>query len=378
MKVKHRLDQLRKLMGEHQLENVFILNPDHQFYLTGFKALTYSRPIILNISLHQSSLVVPGLEEIHAKDVAEIDNIHVYYEHPIEKVSKKDHMEYIKEFLKGCSSGAKIGVDLNHTPGNIIDLIQQNGFTFTDVGGFIEQMRYVKEDEEIQLLQKAGELVNLAVEKSLESIKIGTTEMEIDAVGNSAIFKETAKNYPDATLDLFVMSPSGVKRSTMPHVFSNTRKIKSGDVIIHSRQVGLYGYRAELERTVIVGTPTSEQLKAFELAVEAQRRAIDFIKPGVKASDVDRIAREVFVKAGLDKYAVHRTGHGIGISAHEKPFLRFDNHELIIEEGMAFCIEPGIYIPNVGGFRHSDTVIVTSDGCKLITEYPYDVNDLLI
>src|SRR5699024_12839073 len=105
--------------------------------------LKYPKPIILNINLHHSFRVVPGIEEIHAKDVAENDNIHVYYKHPIEKVTKKDHMEYIKEFLKGCSSGAKIGVDLNHTPGNIIDLIQQNGFTFTDLGGFIEQMRYV-------------------------------------------------------------------------------------------------------------------------------------------------------------------------------------------------------------------------------------------
>ena len=127
---------------------------------------------------------------------------------------------------------------------------------------------------------------------------------------------------------------------------------------------------------MIVGKPTSMEEKAFAAAIEVQARAMEFIKPGVRFSEVDLVAREVFEREGLAQYAIHRVGHGIGVSAHEAPFLRFDHHGFV-EEGMVFSIEPGIYIPGVGGFRHSDTVVITADGCKIITDYPRDMESLI-
>lgn len=378
MNYKYRIEQLRLLMEEKQLETIFVFNPDHQFYLSGFKAFTYSRPIILCFDKVNSTYIIPGLEKSHAEHSAHVDNLLVYYEHPKASTSHEDYFDLFLKLLPKPGTGAKIGVDLTSTPGHIYKLLRDSKFEIVDIGPSIEKMRYIKDQEEINWLIKAGELVNLAVSESIKAIEEGISEMEVDAAGNMALFAETALKYPEATLDLNVMTPSGVKRTNMPHVFSNTRKIQSGDVIIHTRQVGLNGYRAELERTVVVGKPTEMQRKAFELAVEAQRRAIDYIKPGVKASEVDLIAREVFEKNGLGKYAIHRVGHGIGVSAHETPYLRFDNDELIIEEGMVFSIEPGIYIPEVGGFRHSDTVVITADGCQLITDYPYEVDQLII
>ncbi len=103
--------------------------------------------------------------------------------------------------------------------------------------------------------------------------------------------------------------------------------------------------------------------------LEAQLAAIDALKPGVRAGDVDDVARTILKREGYGEYAVHRTGHGIGLSPHEEPYVRFDN-DLILEKGMVFTIEPGIYIPNVGGFRHSDTVAITDDGCEWLTDYP--------
>ncbi len=225
-------------------------------------------------------------------------------------------------------------------------------------------------------MEEAGRLVNLAVSETLQSCRPGMTEIEIDSRGNAALFSETAKNHPNATLDLVVMSPSGIERSVMPHVFSNTRTLQRGDVVIHSRQVGLNGYRAELERTFFIGEPSEKQKKAFEAARLAQEVALDFIKPGVTAAEVDNVARQVIEKEGYSEYFIHRVGHGIGVSAHEEPYLRFDNN-LVLEEGMAFSIEPGIYIPGVGGFRHSDTVVLTSNGHKCITDYPRDLNSLI-
>src|SRR5699024_5666697 len=124
--------------------------------------------------------------------------------------------------------------------------------------------------------------------------------------------------------------------------------------------------------TIFIGQPTKVQKEVFEIAKNAQELALEYIKPGVKAKDVDLVARNYIQEKGYGKFSVHRSGHGIGISTHEKPYLRFDN-ELVLQEGMAFSIEPGIYIPDVGGFRHSDTVILTSDGCEVITDYPRDI-----
>ncbi|MGG4498683.1 M24 family metallopeptidase [Brevibacillus reuszeri] len=152
--------------------------------------------------------------------------------------------------------------------------------------------------------------------------------------------------------------------------------MQKGDTVIHTRQVVFNGYRAELERTVFIGEPSKQQRKTFEVMRLAQETAMEFIKPGVTAKQVDKVARNVIHKAGLGEYAIHRVGHGIGVSSHEEPYLRFDN-DLVLEEGMVYTIEPGIYIPGLGGFRHSDTVVLTAGGNKLITEYLRDLDSLV-
>lgn len=218
--------------------------------------------------------------------------------------------------------------------------------------------------------------MSLALSESLKKAMAGISEIELDQYGNKALFEETAQKYPNASLDYFVMSPSGLIRSVMPHVFSNTRKLTENDIVIHSRQVGLNGYRAECERTFFIGEPTAKQKEVFNVAFEAQKAAMEMIKPGIMAKEVDMAARQIIQKAGYGEYAIHRTGHGIGLGVHEEPSLRFDS-DLILQEGMAFSIEPGIYIPGVGGFRHSDTVIITKEGARVITDYPRELEHLI-
>lgn len=375
MKVDKRLDELRNYMDSKKIDLSIITSPDNQFYLSGFKALTYSRPITLMLEKQEIKLSVPALEEIHAKEESNVDEIFVYYEHP-EGAHKGTHpYHHVGKKLSKYKPGSKVGVDKAHTASQLVDYIENLNFEVIDISKKIAEMRYIKDKAELQLIEKAGELVNLGVSESLKVCKEGITEMEMDAKGNTAIFKETAKRYPKATLDFMVMSPSGVERTVMPHVFSNTRELKKGDIVIHSRQVALNGYRAELERTVILGEMTDNQKKAFDAAIEAQQIAIDFIKPGTTAAEVDEVARRLLKQKGFGDYAINRMGHGIGISLHEEPSLRFDN-DLMLQEGMVFTIEPGIYIPGVGGFRHSDTVILTKDGRKLITEYPREMEQL--
>ncbi|WP_028784023.1 M24 family metallopeptidase [Thalassobacillus devorans] len=375
MNIDKRILELRNHLEQEGMNAAIITLPDHQYYLTGFKALIYSRPIYLVVDFKKSTLIVPGLEELHAVQEAQVDEVKVYYEHPLEE--QTNHMNLVKEVLSRYSSGSKIGMDFASAPTSLSQFTADLGYSLSDISQQLVRMRYIKSEEEIDMMKKAGQLVNLGVQTSIEACRAGISELQMDAEGNKAIYQAASQEHPDATLELIVMSPSGKVRTTLPHIFSNTRQVKNGESIIHSRQVALNGYRAELERTIFVGHPSEEQRKLFDLATEAQLKALEFIRPGVKASEVDQVARDMIQKAGVDQYAVHRVGHGLGISAHEEPYIRFDN-DLVLEEGMVFCIEPGIYIPELGGFRHSDTVVLRKNGAEQITSYPKTLNELVL
>ncbi len=372
-----RLDGLREHMKDQGASLSLVMNPDNQFYLSGFRAVIYSRPILLLVDAEKTSIIVPGLERDHAKGEGAADEILVYYEHPEMAHHGTSHLDHLDRLLDSYAARTTIGVEMDTCPASLVDRLRGQGFSVSDVGSALTRMRYVKDGTEIERITAAGRLVNCAVSESLSACAPGTTELDVDAAGTAALFEEAARNHPEATLEAMAFSPSGPDRSAWPHAFSNTRRLDEGDVLIHSRQVSLSGYRAELERTVILGAPTVRQREAFEVARQAQQAAMEAIKPGARAADVDRAAREVIRAAGYGEYAIHRTGHGLGISAHEEPHLRFDN-DLILEEGMVFTVEPGLYVPGLGGFRHSDTLVVEPGGSRLVTEYPRELDPLTL
>lgn len=371
-----RIDILRNHFPSLEIDAAIIMNFENQFYFSGLKAITYSRPIVLGVDNNQTHLIIPSLEEEHAKDKTEIDNFYVYHESKLRSEEGESYLDYFKQLLDTLPDNSRIGIEFSSLPVILRNMLVDKGFSLVNIDSYIAKMRFVKEEQELELIREAGRLVSLAVKESLENSKHGITEIELDQFGNTALFKEVARKHPNSTLDFFAMSPSGIKRTNMPHVFSNTRQLEKNDIIIHSRQVSFNGYRAECERTFFIGEPTSKQEKIFSVAIEAQAEVLKRIKVGMSASEVNEIARIIIEEAGLEEYMNHRTGHGIGIGLHEEPSLRFDN-ELILEEGMVFCVEPGIYVPNIGGFRHSDTVILTKNGTELITEYPRLLSDLV-
>ena len=363
-------------MESKNLEIALIFEPDNQYYISGFKAITYSRPIVTVLTKEKIELIVPGLEEEHANEVAKVDKIYIYYEIPEmadRGISYKDHLNSI---LSQIPSGSRIGIEKDIVPANFSEYLINKGFKVEDVGEKIFRMRYVKDKEEVELLRIAGFLSDIALKGSLDAARVGLSEMEFDACGDAVLLKYVADHYPNTYIGFANWTCSGIDRTVKPHLDSNTRKFESGDVVIHSRQVWYKGYRAENERTFYVGKPTEKQKDVFKIAVEAQQAGLDIIKPGIPARMVDEAARKVIAKAGLALYSNHRIGHGLGLSEHEEPYLRFDN-ELILEEGMTFSIEPGIYIPGIGGFRHSDTVIITKNGAEWITNYTRSVEDLI-
>ncbi|MEC1522744.1 Xaa-Pro peptidase family protein [Neobacillus niacini] len=375
MNIKKRLETFRCFMSEKQIELSVIWEPDNQYYLSGFRAITYSRPIVTLISHEGTELIVPGLEEVHAAEKAKVDKLYVYYEQIDMRHREVSYLDHLSRLLKKYPSGTKLGVEMEILPSSVSLYLEQFGFRLVDIGQKVVNMRAIKDEDEIERLKVAGKLSDYAIEESLKHVRAGISELEFDSYGDRLLLEIASAKYPEEIIGYENWTCSGIKRSEMPHLYSSTRKFQEGDVVIHSRQVWFNGYRAENERTFFVGQPSEKQKDLLKLAIEAQRVAMELIRPGITAREVDLASYEVFKKAGYGEYVNHRVGHGLGLSEHEEPYLRFDN-ELILQKGMVYTIEPGVYVPGLGGFRHSDTVILTKDGSYSITQYPREIDSL--
>ncbi len=365
-----RVEKLRRYMEEKRIAAVVLTNPENQYYFTNFLTVSYSRPIITFITQDSIAMIIPSLEREHAKMDAHIDALYTYGEVP---GSSEEPYSILKRLLSPIEGG--VGVERKFMPLSVAEIL--DGKEIRDVGARIEEMRMIKDEMELRLIRSAAYLVDFGVKSSLQAAGEGVAEIEIDDAGNREILKKASTEFPGYMVSLFSMSPSGKVRTPMPHVFSTGRRIIRGDVVIHSRQVALNGYRAECERTFFISPIKKEYCDAFQAMVEAQREAMRRIKDGVRAGEVDMAAREVIEEYGYGKYFPHRTGHGIGIGVHEPPYLRFDS-QTILRKGMVVTVEPGIYIPGLGGFRHSDTIIVDESGGELLTHFPRDMDSLII
>ncbi|MGM0432233.1 MAG: M24 family metallopeptidase [Spirochaetota bacterium] len=370
-----RLSNFRNKMSKKGVDCSIVWDPDNEFYLSGFRAISYSRPIVLLIFSDKVQYIIPALEEDHAKLNANADEFFVYHEKIQQSHLDTSYDQILKRILEHMPKKQVIGVEMGIMPASVHTFIKELGFRAADIGEDLIQLRSIKDEEEVYWLDQAGRLSDIAIKASIEQLRPGISELEFDSYGDRALLETASKEFPHNIVGYENWTCSGIERSSMPHLYSSTRKFTTDDVIVHSRQVWINGYRAENERTLLLGTPTKEQRKCMETAIEAQNVGFEVVKPGVKAKEVDIASFEVFEKAGYGDYVQHRIGHGLGLSEHEEPYLRFDN-ELILEEGMVYTIEPGIYIPGVGGFRHSDTIIVTKNGCRSITTFPRSLQDI--
>jgi Xaa-Pro dipeptidase len=177
-----------------------------------------------------------------------------------------------------------------------------------------------------------------------------------------------------ATRFMSAFQPPSVSHD--PHNFTNVNmSMEQGGPHVSVLNCVVNGYGAELERTFFLGEVPANARRPFEVLLEARRLAFELTVPGNVMGEVDRRVNEVFRKAGYGDYLLHRTGHGIGVTGHEAPFLA-EGYEHVIEPGMFFTIEPGVYIPGIGGFRHSDTVMTTEHGNVALTDGPVTLDEL--
>jgi Xaa-Pro aminopeptidase len=233
----------------------------------------------------------------------------------------------------------------------------------TDV---LRRLRMIKDAAEIDALRKAGAAIDRVHARVPEFLVPGRTEADVAADIGRAI---VAEGHSEAAFIIVGSGPNGAD----PHHECSDRELRAGDMVVVDIG-GPYepGYNSDSTRTYSIGVPDPEVARRYSVLQQAQRAAVEAVRPGVTAEQVDAAARDVLAAAGLAEAFVHRTGHGIGLSVHEEPYIVAGN-DLTLQEGMAFSIEPGIYFQGQWGARIEDIVVVTDDGVMSVNQQPHDL-----
>jgi len=386
---RERVERVRRTLVRRKLDALYLTNGANMFYLTGYSFISTERPAALVIPTDgEITFIGPLLEKEHIPlKTRLIEDIKTYVDYP----GEKHPIEHFAEFLKEMELARKrIGTD------NKAGATAMWGYTgtplnkklpetkFVDASNLVPSMRIMKSDAEITLMRESSQWANLAHSLLQEYVTEGAWDVEVAleaSIDASAIMKKTLG--PDYQ-PLRAMVPVSAwfrgqvgEMSAIPHSMSTKRTIKEGDVLIGEVGVDVGGYSCELERTMIFGKPTAKQERYFDTMVKAQEAAFEAFKPGATCKDIDKATISVFKKAGLLDLVKHHTGHGLGLEAHEPPWLDVGNVEPL-RPGMIVSCEPGIYETGFAGFRHSDTILVTKEGAELLTYYPRDLGALTI
>jgi Xaa-Pro aminopeptidase len=384
--LQERRQRLLDHVARAGLSGYVLFGADYVQYFTGFWFLSNERPVIYAESVGGDSAVfVPEFEVERTRAETAFARIASYPEYP----GIEHPMSIFARVLGDLGIRDAIGADNDGYPGILgykgPSLSDAADATVAPLGDVIEAMMARKSESEIALIRESGRWCAHAHRLLEEYSRPGATEAEASLRASQettlAMLEELGDAYGGG-----LSSSSGASagyrgqiglRSAWAHAVAHNIEFQAGDVLVTETSAPIWGYNAELERALIIGQPTDEMRRLFDHTVEAQQVAFDAIRPGASCAEVDGAVVRYFEQNDLLRYWRQHTGHAIGLRNHEAPFLDVGDHT-VLEPGMVFTVEPGLYDPDIGGFRHSDTVVVTEDGMDFLTHYPSDIESLTL
>ena len=389
---KKRAVRIREYLAEKELKALAVLESLNTIYVTGFEidVAPWERPVTTLIPVDGEPVILLNELSINhyryglEKNVHWIKDVRYYDEHP--RMTKRRY--YTREFPlllsetleeKGIWKG-RIGVD--SSPSKFAGWVKPHlpELEVVDASKLLREMRLIKDEYELDLIRKSGELSDWGQGRFKEALEPGKSHVGIGHEVAHVLAVEAAKRYPsDVSIRVGAGFTGTGPDGAMPHGWRRPsgRKIQKGDSLLNVVSVRLNMYGVENERTYLVGRPNEKQKRFFEVMSEAQRKAVEMCVAGNKVSDIDAVALKVIEEAGFGDYVMHRTGHGIGLGGHEYWDDMAFNHR-IMEPGMVTSVEPAIFVYGHGGYRHSDTVIVGKDKPEVTTKYSKELEDLII
>ena len=381
-----RSDKLLSYIQTENLSGAVLFESHYILYFTGFAFIPTERPVAFVMNAKgERGLFVPRLEVEHAKANALIQRVEHYLEYPYDQ----HPLEVLKTMLYDMDVVGSIGVDHDGYPWIFgyrgPSLQELTDGTPQYITALIEDSMMIKSEGELSLIRESVKWGHLAHMLLQRYTRVGLSETEVSQrasmEANLAMLDTIGPIYK-AQSPFSDGASAGYRgqigrNAAIPHALANNIVFQERDVLVTGASAPMWGYNSELERTMVIGRLTDDQKRMFDHMVALQDIALAAITPGALCADVDKVVRKYYNDHDLMSYWKHHVGHAIGLRYHEAPFLDIGD-QTIIEPGMVFTVEPGLYIPELGGFRHSDTVAVNENGIEIMTYYPRDLESLTL
>ncbi len=364
-----RLAQLQRRLEQRNLQALAIIPSRTMYYLSALTFHLLERPIVgFFPSEGKPLLVVPDLERTKAEASPLEPEVISYAEDETSRLkafssaAKKLHLEK-----------TRIGIEPLSMRAFELWLLQKTipRAEFVPADEVIAAMRLIKDEKELQAMRQAVAIAQTALEKTIPLIKLGMTELEL----SSELVMQLLRAGSQAELAFQPIIASG-PNSAFVHAVPGERKLQLGDLLMLDFGARFRGYVSDLTRTFALGETDPELAQVYEAVRRANQAGVAAVQPGVRCQEVDFAARSVIEAAGYGKYFIHRTGHGIGLDEHEDPYISSANEQLL-QPGMTFTVEPGIYLPGRGGVRIEDNVFVTQESGERLSSFPREIQVIL-
>ncbi|MDQ3693742.1 MAG: Xaa-Pro peptidase family protein [Chloroflexota bacterium] len=389
-----RVARVGQELERRRLDALVLFHPIRMAYTSGFYHVSTERPMAIVIPLdpkHGLGALIPQLEQDHIAKSPGVRAVKVYPEYP--SGGTKHPMLHLADLLKEmglAKAGTRIGydsngyLDINGYDGPELSEVVATGVETVRARDIIDTMRAVKSRTELDFIKRSCVWGNLAHRIMHNNLELGRTEIEISMEAGAEAsrimvaalgpaYQPLTSNWGQPALVIFHAGSN----TALPHGLMQGGGLQRGDVLVTGAGADFGGYNSELERTMILGEPTAEFERYFQIMLDLQQTAFDALRPGRTLAEAETDVARAFKDFGVTENQRHHTGHSIGLEGHEAPFID-KGDETVIEENMVFTIEPGLYVPGVAGFRHSDTVVVRADGVERLTFYPRDLASLIV
>lgn len=375
-----KVKQVQGEMKKRKIQALLLLNATNIIYTIGYFHLPTERPLAALIpESGEPALFVPELESDQVK-LWWVKDYESYFDYP----GPVNRIRWIFERVteRGFGNG-RVGVE-EPSPTRLQHMKEgAPKATIVDGGDIIDKLRWIKDEEELKLMRRAMYFADFTVQAGREFVQRNgsVTEDQILKASADALADKLSAELHDV-VGVGVDAPFGGlvpfgKRSAFPHAVPSKDRVKSGDPICLSFGAQIGGYNVECERSFSIGKPSDRARRLFDAMLAAHVTGAENLKEGAIAEEVDKKSLDQIRKAGFGRFLKHRTGHGIGLESHESPWIAEGDHT-VLREGMTFSCEPGVYDPDWGGFRHSDTVVVRKDRGEILNKYPTRLDDMII
>jgi Xaa-Pro aminopeptidase len=351
--IELRLSDFRAMLPEFGVDALMISSPENRFYLSGFTGTAGT----LLIGQEEAVLLTDFRYTGQAEQQSPLYKVRRY---------KDDYHQVLAELIKKAG-WSKIGYESKKTScHDYARLNEKVPVEFVPLEETAEKLRMKKSCEEQEIMLRGAEKLDLAFKWLLEFIKPGMSERELAAEIEIFLLRQGSER------PSFSYIVASGERGAMPHGVASEKLMREGELITIDFGAVFEGYATDMTRTVALKNVDQRQKEIYDIVYKAQCEAVTAIKPGLTGRDIDRIARDIITEKGYGEQFGHGLGHSIGLETHESPSLSPKN-DTTLQPGMVVTVEPGIYIPEWGGVRIEDMVLVTESGAVRLTQSPREL-----